>query len=210
MSAIKKQTSNGMVDVPIKKMTSNGWVDADVYKFDGDEWVKITSEEYSKTWSATWSQTYRESGSKRTDYRSEKICQGKYVSEPWGIMKSLVGFPEMNEDLRGSKIKTVKIYLKNEHWYYNSGGKVVIGYHDHASKPSTFSHDKYGVETESYSSRGQGKWITMPRAFGEGLRDGNLEGFSVYARSSNLNYYGVFYGANDGSKKPKIKITFEK
>lgn len=210
MSQIKKKTSNGWVDVSIKKRTSNGWVDVDVYKRQDGKWVKLTSQQYTTTWESNWTQTYRQSGTKRTDYRGEKICQGEYLSDPWGIMRSLVGFPDMNSTLSGAKINDVKIYLKNEHWYYNAGGKAVIGYHDHSSRPTTFSHSKYGVKTQSYSSRGQALWIDMPNDFGEGLKDGRYEGFSIYANSSNMNYYGIFYGAKDGSNKPKIKITYTK
>ncbi|MCY7948673.1 hypothetical protein P8891_06015 [Bacillus atrophaeus] len=210
MSFIKKKTSSGWSDVPIKVKKKGSWVDVDVYKRLNGRWVKLTSQKYTKTWEATWTQTYRESGTKRTDYRSEKICQGRYVVEPWGIMKSLIGFPDMNTTLSGSKIEDVKIYLRNEHWYYQAGGKAVIGYHNHSSKPSTFSHSKYAAKTESYSSRGQAKWIDMPNSFGEGLRDGKYEGFSIYANSTNMNFYGVFYGVHDGSSKPKIKITYTK
>ncbi|KDN91326.1 hypothetical protein MF621_004134 (plasmid) [Bacillus velezensis] len=210
MSYVKKRSSSGWSDVPVKVRKNGEWVDVDVYKRQDGKWVKITSQKYTQTWEATWSQTYRESGTKRTDYRSEKLCQGRYVVEPWGIMRSLVGFPDMNSTLYGAKIEDVKIYLKNEHWYYQSGGKVVLGYHDHSSKPNTFSHSKYGVKTEAYSSRGQAKWIDMPNSFGEGLRDGYYEGFSIYANTTSMNYYGVFSGANDGSSRPKIKITYTK
>ncbi|MEC2335126.1 MULTISPECIES: hypothetical protein [Bacillus subtilis group] len=208
---LKRYNGSSWVDVPFKKYNGSSWVEPEVKKWDGSKWVVMNRQKYTKTWESTWTQTYRDSGGKRTDYRGSKLCQGTYGSvEPWGIMRSLAGFPDMNTDLSGSTINDVKIYLRNEHWWYTDGGKVVLGYHDHSSEPSTFSHSKSSVKTESYSSRGQAKWIDMPNSFGEGLRDGYYEGFSIFANTTNKDYYGIFYGAGDGSSKPKIKITYTK
>ena len=194
----------------LKKYNGSAWVDVPFNKWDGSKWVIINQQQYTKTWESTWTQTYRSTGAKRTDYRSGKLCQGDSGQDPWNIQRSLAGFPDMNAELLGSTINDVKIYLRNEHWWYSSGGKAVIGYHDHSSEPSEFSHSKSGAKTESFSSRGQAKWIDMPNAFGEGLRDGHYEGFSLYVNSSSKDYYGIFYGASDGSSAPKIKITYTK
>jgi hypothetical protein len=125
-------------------------------------------------------------------------------------MRSLCGFGNIQSVLAGSVIKDVKLYLRNEHWYYNSGGTAVIGVHNHTSEPSTFSHTAYGTKTQSFSSRGQALWIDMPNVVGNGLRDGNYKGISIFANSTSMSYYGVFYGAGDGSSRPKLKITYEK
>jgi hypothetical protein len=210
LGSLKRYNGSSWVDIQPKRWNGSSWVDVEVYRYDGNSWVKMTSQQFVTTWESTWTQTYRESGTKRTDYRAEKLCQGQYVSNPWGIMRSLAGFPSMTSELAGARIDKIEIYLRNEHWYYTSGGTVVIGYHNHASVPSTFSHSKYGAKTQAYSARGQALWIDMPIEFGEGIRDGEYKGFSIYANSENMNYYGIFYGANDGSSKPKIKITYTK
>lgn len=211
MGFIKKYNGSAFVDAPVKKWSGSTWVEPEVKKWDGSKWVVLNQQSYTRTWDCSWTQTYRDDGRKRTDYRGEKLVQGTYGStEPWGIMRSLAGFPDMNEELSGSKITDVKIYLRNEHWWYNDGGKVTIGYHDHSSKPDRFSHSKASVKTESYSARGQEKWIDMPNAFGEGLRDGHYEGFSIFNNTASKTYYGIFYGADDGSSKPKIKISYTK
>jgi hypothetical protein len=207
---VKRYNGSSWVDINPKRWNGSSWVDVEVYKYDGSKWVNISSQQYTTTWEATWTQTYRESGTKRTDYRSEKLCQGEYVSEPWGIMRSLCGFGDIESALQGAKINKVELYLHNEHWYYNSGGTAVIGYHNHATVPNTFSHSKYGAKYQNFSSRGQALWITMPNELGEGIRDGIYKGISIFANTSNLNYYGIFYGANDGSRKPKLKITYTK
>lgn len=210
MSRIKQYRKGSWYDVDFLQRRGGKWVNIDVYQYLKGKWVKITAETYTRTWDCTWTQTYRQAGTKRTDYRSEKLCQGRYVYEPWGIMRSLAGFGDIRSTISGAKIKDVKIYLKNEHWYYYSGGKVKIGYHNHSSRPSTFSESRYGEVTSSYSSRGQAKWIDMPNSFGEGIRDGRYNGFSVFANTGDMNYYGIFSGENDGSSKPKIKITYVK
>ncbi len=213
MGFIKKYDDSSMVDVPIKKWDSSAWVEPEVKKWDGSKWVVLNQQSYTKTWNTTWTQTYRESGTKRTDDRGGKICQGQYASEPWGIMRSLIGFDNgttIHDELAGAKITDVKLYLKNEHWYYNSGGTVVLGYHNHSTEPDTFSHSNYDQKRQAYSARGQAQWIDMPLRLGEGIRDGNYKGVSVYINSTSMNYYGIFYGNSDGSYQPQLKITYIK
>ncbi len=214
MGLITKHNGSSFADINPQKFNGSSWVDMDVFKSNGSAWENMTSQQYATTWEATWSQTYRESGTKRTDHRADKLCQGKYSgdSNPWGITRALCGFDDadMRSKLTGAKIDKVELYLKNEHWYYYAGGTVVVGYHNHASEPTNFSHSKYNAKTDSYSARGQAKWITMPKEFGEQLRDGSAKGFSIFANSTSYNYYGIFYGAYDGSSRPKIKITYTK
>ena len=210
MADLKVRKGGSWVDIKPKKRTSSGWVDADVYKRVNGKWVKMSSRKFTKTYNATWTQTYREAGTKRTDYRSEKLCQGRYVLEPWGVMRSLIGFGSVVNDLKGATINKVELYLRNEHWYYYAGGTAVLGYHNHSVRPTKFSHSKSGAVKQKYTARGQAKWITLPNAFGNGLRDKKYRGVSVFINSTNMGYYGIFYGAKDGSNKPKLKITYTK
>jgi len=211
LSGIKKYSNGSWVDASIKKRSGSSWVNGGAFKRKNGQWVNIATQRYTETWHSTWTQTYGENDSKRTDYRANMVCQGKY-DNIWGIQKSLVGFNNtFQSKLSGAKIVKVEVYLQAEHWYYTTGGKVVIGAHNHASTPAKFSHSWYHAKSEDFSARGQGKWIEMPLSFGEALRDGKYKGFSVFVKSANYTYYGVFYGASNGaSYKPKIKITYEK
>ena len=195
-----------------KKWNGSNWVDAQAYKWDGDKWVNVSTQQHVKTWDSTWTQSYGDENQKRTGDRALKLSHGYYpnVDGYWGIMRSLCGFGDIAKELQGAKIDKVEIYLRNEHWYYYAGGKVGIGYHNHATVPQTFSHSHYQAKVESYSARGQAKWITMPKSLGEGIRDGKYKGFSLYTDSKIMDYYGIFYGAQDGSNKPKLKITYTK
>ncbi|MFJ8247274.1 hypothetical protein [Peribacillus asahii] len=210
MARMKQLRQGVWSDVDVHQKRNGAIEKVQVNQRQGGSWTSLTTQKYTKTWEANWTQAYSESGAKRTDYRGSKLCQGRYASDPWGILRSLAGFPDMATELAGAKILDVKIYLHNEHWYYSAGGKAVIGYHSHGSEPTSFSHTKSEAKVESYSAREQAKWIDMPIAFGEGIRDGIYKGFSLYKNSQSLDYYGIFYGAGDGSKKPKIKITYEK
>lgn len=210
MGLVKRWNGSSMVDINPKKWNGSAWVDVEVYKWDGSKWVNMTSQKYVNTWNSTWTQTYRDSGGKRTDYRANKLVQGYYgESEPWGLQRSLAGFGDIQTSIAGSKIEKVELYLYAEHWWYYAGGTAVIGYHNHSSEPSTFSHSVYGAKSQKFTARGQGQWITMPNTLGEGIRDGKYKGISIFANSYNKEYYGVFNGAGD-SYAPKLKITYTK
>lgn len=213
MAFIKKKSGSNFYDVPVLKKSGSDWVEVDVYKRSGSSWIKMTRQDYEKTFNATWSQAYRGNRNyiKRDDERSGKLTQGQYNPDPfWGVQRSLCGFGDIQSELAGADIKSVHLYLKAEHWYWYSGGKAVIGYHNHSYEPSTFSHSKYGQKVQEFSSRSQALWIPLSTAFGRGIRDGNYKGFSIYASSTSHLYYGYFRGAYDGSYKPKLKIKYSK
>jgi hypothetical protein len=169
----------------------------------------MTSQLYTTTWDATWSQTYRSDNTKRTDYRGSSLMQGDSGEDPWNIQRSLCGFGDIQTALAGSKINKVELYLRCEHAWYQAGMTAYIGYHNHASEPTTFSHSVYGAKTQKFNYRGHAQWITLPNSFAEGIRDDKYEGFSIYASSSSKEYYGEFNGAGS-SYKPKLKITYTK
>ncbi|MDY7043703.1 hypothetical protein RVS70_05740 [Virgibacillus sp. M23] len=212
MSRLKQWRNGSWQDVDFNQWRNGRWVKVEVNQWRNGKWEKISTQKFTNTWEATWSQTYRESGTKRTDYRANRLCQGEYLSDPWGLMRSLCGFNDssIRSKLSGADINDVKLYLHNEHWYYYAGGKAVVGGHNHSNEPSRFSHSKYSIKQQSYSKRHQAKWIDMPNWFGTGLRDGKYRGFSLYSAYNNMRYYGIFFGAGSGWRSPKIKISYEK
>lgn len=212
MGLVNRWNGTSMVEAPVNRWDGTKWVNAIVNKWDGSKWVTINSQAVTTTWDTNWTQTYRESGSQRTDSRGGQVCQGEYDST-WGIQRSLIGFDDgsrIKSVLAGATIQDVQLYLHNEHWYYTTGGTVVLGYHNNSSKPSTFSQSAYDQKRQSFSSRGQAQWIDLPNSFAEGIRDGKYKGISVYINSSSNSYYGIFSGYGDGSYKPKLKITYVK
>lgn len=209
VSLVKKWNGSSMVDINPKKWNGSSWVDVDAYKWDGSKWVNMTSQSYTTTWNATWSQAYASDNTKRTDYRANSLMQGDSGEDPWNLQRSLCGFGDIQSTLAGSTIKDVSLYLRCEHSWYNAGMTAYIGYHNHSSEPSTFSHSVYGAKVQKFTSRGQAQWIDIPNAFAEGIRDDKYEGFSIFANSTNKEYYGEFNGAGS-SYVPKLKITYVK
>ncbi len=211
MSRIKRWSGSEWYDARVKRWNGSSWDDAKVNMWNGSSWSNISSQTYTETFWASWTQTYRQTGSRRTDYRADKLVQGYYgEAEPWGLQRSLCGFGDIQSKLAGARIKKVELYLYAEHWWYYAGGTAVIGYHNHSNEPDYFGHSVYGAKYQRFTSRGQGMWIDMPIALGEGIRDGYYKGISIFADSYSRDYYGVFSGAWDGENAPRLKITYEK
>lgn len=217
MGKIKVRSGNEWKNASVKRYDSSKkqWVKAKVYKYDSSkkQWVLLNEETKTTTFNAIWSQTYSSTvnDGKRTSFErgSDGMYQGSsgLSYDYWGMNKSLCGFGDLSSTLKGSSISKVQLYLKAKHFYYVAGGTIVIGYHNHSSKPSKFSHSEYGKKTVNFSSRTEGKWIDMPKAFGEGLRDEKYKGFSLYTTSESTKYYGEIAGVGSGNP-PKLKITY--
>ena len=212
MGLVNRWDGSSMVNAPVNRWDGSNWVTAVVNKWDGSKWVNINSQAVTTTWDCTWTQAYQGDGTKRTDSRGNQLVQGMYDSS-WGIHRSLIGFDNgstIKSVLAGATIQDVSLYLHNEHWYYTTGGTVVLGYHNNSSEPTTFNSTVNDQKRQAFSARGQAQWIDMPNALGEGIRDGKYKGVSIYINSSVKDYYGIFSGYGDGSYKPKLKITYVK
>lgn len=210
---IKTLRNGQWTDAELYTLRNGVWVKGEAMTLRNSQWANITSQRITKTWDCTYTQTYREAGTRRTDYRSDKICQGRYVYEPWGIMRSLIGFDNgsnIRNELQGAKIERVELFMHNEHWYYYAGGTMYVGYHNHANEPDIFSHSAYGVKSQKFYGRGSSQWVTLPNALAEGIRDGYYKGVSIFANSGDGEYYGIFSGMWDGGNAPKLRITYSK
>jgi len=157
----------------------------------------------TKTYAATWGRTWRESGSVRTDI-GPNLYQGNYSS----LNFSQIGFPrDMPNDLAGSTVSKVEVYLYAYDWYYQTG-TAVIGVHGNATLPSSFTYS--GLLTVGDWRRGEGKWVTLPStwypAFASGVNKGITLGGGA---SSSSTYYGKFRGYTDNAN-PKLRVTYTK
>ena len=204
------QSHNGtsFVDVPIYKHNGTTWVEAEVYGHNGSEWVLLAGgkQTYTKTWTAVWSQPYDEDNSQRS---TGELWQGWNGTAYHGSQRSLIGFDtgQIKKELEGATITscTVKFYSKHS-WY--STCTYRIGYHNHSSVPTTFSH------TKAYQHDvlgGKPSWASFSaKALAEGIRDGIYKGISFFAGTSkDQNYYG-YAATHSSSNAPTITITYEK
>lgn len=215
MAKIQYRDGSSWKDVAVKKREGSSWVDADVFVYSGGQWVNATRQSYTRTWESTWSRSYDGDGDKRSNsyYGNSRMYQGKYSAgwNTWGLQRSMFGFnvSSIRAELAGADIKDVKLYLRNQHWYWTAGGTAIVGLHNNSTEPSRFAQTKYNEESQYYNGRGGSKWIDFSNAIGRWIRDGSVSGFTLMANSDSHNYYGYFYGA-DSSYAPKLKITYEK
>lgn len=219
MALMKRWNGSSWQDYVPRRWNGSSWVNAIVRRWNGSSWQIISSQQFTKTWECTWTRSYGGNNAYKGDqWGGRKLYQGRYGSPDswtydWGRQKSMAGFnyTDIQNNLRGSRIDKVEIFLRNEHFWYYSGGAAYIGTHNNTSPPSNFAQRRYGLVYQAFQGRGQGYWITMPINFGEALRDGMEKGFTLYRDSNELSYYGYFHGENTGAAyAPKIRVTYTK
>lgn len=219
MSRIKVYDGHKWIDKPeaFKVKTAKGFTKATVRRFDGHKWEVISSTRKVKTWEATWTQSYWGwNEAKPANRGGNRLYQGRYGAPDtqWrgdvGIQKGMAGFNDgdMRNSLKGSKIEKVEVYLHSNWWWYWAGGESVIGLHNSSGWQSKFHSVKNDVKRQRYGKREEGHWVTVPNWVGEWLRDGKARGITTFINSSNVWFYGYFYGTQGGSKRPKIRITY--
>lgn len=220
MGKIKRRTGRKWVDYNDTKVRKNGkFAKATVKRRTNGKWVTISEEKHTKTWNASWTQSYGNDNKQKPAYSDLKRLYQGHFGDPdlgwygdyWGRQRSMIGFPSgMSSELKGARIEKLELYLHIQHAWYWAGATAAIGVHNKDSKPSKFSNERYDIKEVKYTSREQGKWITMDKSIVNMFSKGTAKGFTLYKNTDNLNYYGYWYGMNDGNKKPKIRVTYYK
>jgi hypothetical protein len=108
--------------------------------------------------------------------------------------------------LAGKTIISASIYVKNRHFYYNSGGWADFDTHAYqtAIRPTTTTANAFSQQF----SYGEGKWISLTSTVYNGLKAKTITGFSLgIGATVNPNDYSYFDGATK-SAPPKLKITY--
>lgn len=167
---------------------------------------------YTKTYSATWTGSYQGDGDRRNS--NGDMYHGQYDGTQ-GNQKSMIGFnnSQIQSDLSGATITSVKLTLTNKHWYNNSGGTLVVGHHNStaSSAPATYPGGTTSVVTFSGWAKGATKTVSIGTAFGNGFRDDTIEGIVIGpGDSTSKTYYGYFQGGASASTRPKLTITYTK
>jgi hypothetical protein len=167
---------------------------------------------YTKSYSATWTGSYQSDGDRRNS--NGDMYQG-YYSSTNGNQKSVIGFnnSQIQSDLSGATINSIKLTMKNKHFYYNSGGSVVVGYHNStaSSAPASYPGGTESVNTFTGWAKGATKTVTLSNSIGNALRDDTAEGIIIGpGDSTNKIYYGYFQGGASSSSRPKLTITYTK
>ncbi|MBA5222215.1 hypothetical protein [Streptomyces griseoaurantiacus] len=170
---------------------------------------------YTKTYQATWHASYRSDGSLNgfSPFVSQ-IIQGFYDSTN-GNQRGLIGFDasQIQSDLAGATVTSVKLTLNAEHWYYNDGGTAVVGTHNYTAKPTVWTDSRVNqnrVTSASWPKPGK-RTLTLSNTIGNEFKSGTSTGIAVGpGPSSDRLYYGKFTGSGGGSNAPTLTIQFTK
>ena len=128
---------------------------------------------YTKQFRSNWWRAYS-NGSPDSAW-PDTMPQGRYAS--WNY-SSLIGFPDMTGDLRGATITSMRVYAYARHWYGQTG-VASIGVHPYASAPGSFNPNGAWRWHEAGGwSRGEGRWVSVPRNLWPGFKDGTYRGIS--------------------------------
>lgn len=150
-----------------------------------------------------WGNSYVGAGTDY-NYNNHLLYQGQYLSNN-GILKSMIGIKDaMRTAISGATINKVELFLYAAHWYYNSGGKALVGVHGIDNQPSTFSHTANSVDVSF--AKGESKWVTIASAHFAGFGTGTYKGFTLggWANTDKL-YYGYF-----DKDSTRVRITYTK
>lgn len=167
-------------------------------------------QQYTKTYSTTGTASYQSDGDKRTGIAEG--YQGEYSSTNGNQFSwYLFSYSTIASDLAGSTINKVEVYLKNKHWYYNSGGTAVIGYHNSATlpDPATYPSSTDNI-TQSSFTYGQAKWVTVSNTIGNAFRDGTAKGIMLGKGPNNDNIYYGYFAGNGQTGEMQLRITYTK
>lgn len=204
-----------------KKWDGSKWVNSVVKRWNGSSWQTISQQQYTKDFPVTWTRAYGGGNNYKGDNifgSKTQMFQGRY-SDPdtqwegdWGIQKTMAGFDDaaLRKELQGAKIHKVQLYVYNLHWWYWAGGRLSLGAHNVSEPPYWFSETRYNMASETWYQRGGDRWVDLPIIFAEDLRDGKARGFTLHRSTTDPYYYGYFAGAGQGSKSPKLRITYTK
>jgi hypothetical protein len=168
---------------------------------------------YTTTWGSTWTRSYNEPDPIRSI--DGDMWQGFYPDGYNGDNVATIGFydADIRSKLAGAAIDKTEVYLYAEHWYYNSGGTVVLGSHNQSAPLSTYPPYARTVDQGRWHlNKPEGRWVTVTNVIGEWFRDGYARGLLLDALKfgHNLEYYGRFKGQNAGGYRPHLRIHYTK
>lgn len=164
---------------------------------------------YTKTYAANGSASFQSDG----DNRGVPSCYQGYYSGTNGNQFSMITFPyaTIQADLSGATITKTELYLNNNHFYSNSGGTAIIGYHNQSSVSGNHSSSQVtdNVDTESFTY-GQAKWFTVTNTIGNAFKNNTAKGIALGPAPSNSQSYYAYFAGNGESGEPQLRITYKK
>lgn len=167
---------------------------------------------YTKTYNTIGTHVFQGDGTNRDATASGYMYQG-YYSSVNGNQFSIINmdYTTIAADLAGATITKTEVYLKNVHWYYNSGGTAIIGYGAFNAGSGSYTYSNVTADvTESSFSLGQGQWVTVNNSIGNAFKSGAAHSLAIgKGPSTSLQYYGYFAGYGQ-TGAPQLRITYQK
>lgn len=164
----------------------------------------------TKVYKATWSQSYNANGTQTSGSDATHCYQGDDHKGD-GNRKSMIGFnySQIESDLSGKTIISCTLFLHYEHWYWNSGGTAVIGYHaSTTSSPTSFSGNTNRVQSSGWPNPGS-RTVSLGTAIGKLFQSGGAKGITLGPGPSSLQtYYGYASGFGHSSP-PVLTIVYQ-
>lgn len=165
--------------------------------------TKKTTTNFTKTYNNTNTYAYYGSPNNFNRRNQNGDCyQGTYSggAKVTGSETSQIVWPHgtINSDLSavGTRVTSITLQCHNTHTWYNSGGKLMLGYSTQTPGNSTFnagSVQTKDVFEESFNE-GQTKTFTLPLAFATTFQGSGKMFVIGNANTQNLNYYGIWQG----------------
>src|SRR5690606_17946762 len=157
-------------------------------------------------WSASWYGFGKRSGTRL--YQGDTLL-GDGTGKQYG--KAGFDHATIQSDLAGSTIDRVELRLSNEHSWFSSGLTARIRTHNHAAEPGGSTSTDGAFNRSSYAwNKGETKYVDLPVAVGEDLRDDTAKGITTgRPTAGDRNDYGYFRGYNaSSSQRPRLRITY--
>ncbi|UOE58070.1 fibronectin type III domain-containing protein [Cytobacillus oceanisediminis] len=132
----------------------------------------------------------------------DKYESGMYVKKGtrWGNHRSLffLDYSGWQSKLKGKTIVSVQMYIKRysfHHGYPDDGRFLYVWTHNYPNASYLPSEKNAPALANSYKvtnldfDQGQGHWVTLPKSFGEKLRDGSIKGLALYHPDASKGPY---------------------
>src|SRR5690606_13514566 len=166
--------------------------------------VVRTTKTYTPTWSASWDRYGKFSGSANAMYQGQyDYNAGGYEYSKWGF-----NYSQIQADLSGATIVSVKWRMKNLHSYYGTGLTVMLGLHNNTTEPGGSSSANGQPNQYRYTqAKGATKEQTIPNSFATALQNNTAKGIMIgHWNAGGRNEYGYFHRTTD----VRLTITYDK
>ena len=166
--------------------------------------VVRTTKTYTPTWSASWDRYGKFSGSANAMYQGQyDYNAGGYEYSKWGF-----NYSQIQADLSGATIVSVKWRMKNLHSYYGTGLTVMLGLHNNTTEPGGSSSANGQPNLYRYTqAKGATKEQTIPNSFATAIQNNTAKGIMIgHWDAGGRNEYGYFHRTTD----VRLSITYDK